>query len=49
MLELIKTEKLFDTTYQEYKDEVGNIIIIEDGIITMLNEYVLDSHGQIIT
>ena len=48
MLKLIKTEVFLDTEYQEYKDEVGNTIVLEDGIITMINEYVLDSHGNII-
>jgi|TARA_R100000084_G_C4502100_1_gene78651 hypothetical protein len=48
MLKLIKTEVLFDTEYQEYVDQEGNIIVLEDGVIKMINDNVLDSHGNII-
>ena len=47
MLKLIKTEVLFDTEYQEYVDQEGNIIVLEDGVIKMINDNVLDSHGNI--
>ena len=48
MLKLTKTEVLFDTEYQEYSDLEGNIIVLEDGVIKMINDHVLDSHGNII-
>lgn len=47
MLELVSEEKMFDTTYSVYRDEVGNKIVLEDGVITMLNDYHLDSMGNI--
>ena len=48
MLKLVKTEILFDTEYQEYVDQEGNVIVLEDGVVRMINEHVLDSHGNII-
>lgn len=48
MLKLVKTEILFDTEYQEYVDQEGNKIVLEDGVIKMINDFVLDSHGNII-
>ncbi len=48
MLKLVKTEILFDTEYQEYVDQEGNVIVLEDGVVKMINEHVLDSHGNII-
>ena len=48
MLKLIKVEILFDTEYQEYVDQEGNVIILEDGVVKMINDHVLDSHGNMI-
>jgi len=48
MLKLTKTEVLFDTEYQEYSDLEGNVLVLEDGVIKMVNESVLDSHGNMI-
>ncbi len=46
-LVLINEEVLFDTTYLTYQDEVGNTIVLEDGVVTMINDYHLDSMGNI--
>lgn len=46
-LKLIDEEVLYDTTYLTYEDELGNTIVLEDGVITMINDHHLDSMGNI--
>ena len=46
-LTLIDEEVLYDTTYLTYEDELGNTIVLEDGVITMINDHHLDSMGNI--
>ena len=47
-MKITKTVSPHGTEYQEDEHKEGNGIILEDGVVKMINEHVLDSHGNII-
>lgn len=47
MLKLIKTENFLGSCFEFYEDNNGNKLMVEDGVISCLNDYILQENGEI--
>lgn len=47
MLKLIKAENFLGCYFEVYEDAKGNKLMVEDGVISCLNDYILEENGEI--
>lgn len=47
MLKLITSENFLGSYFEVYEDNNGNKLMVEDGVISCLNDYILEENGEI--
>lgn len=47
MLKLITSENFLGSYFEVYEDKNGNKLMVEDGVISCLNDYILEENGEI--